>query len=425
MSSDTGWRLFAVLICLFLSDLFTLIKFSYDSLNEIKLKQLEEEDIKNYQLIKRLFENLDSLNSALLIADYLANTAAAALTAHIGYMHFRLKGLIAGIFISTLLILIIGEFTPYALSLEYGKQTIIKFAKIANFIMVVFTPFDRLVSFISGILTRLFGGHKDYIEPKITEDELISAVNLSREEGLIDSDEFGIIENIFEFGDSYAKDAMTPRPEIATIDVESSMEEIIQRFDEEGFSRMPVYEDDLDNIIGILHVKDLLPFVLNDQSADIRTILRKPFFTFEYQRTQALFQEMRQKRIAMAIVIDEYGGTDGIITMEDLVEEIVGEIEDEYDQDDKDIQQINQYVYIVSGMVRLDELNEEIGCDLESEEFETIGGFVIGLFDRLPEVNEKIRYENMEFTVKKTDKNRIEKLRIQILKLEEEKSNDE
>ena len=221
-----------------------------------------------------------------------------------------------------------------------------------------------------------------------------------------------MIYNVFEFGDAQVKDVMTPRTDMISLEVGVSYEKIIETFRAEQFSRIPIYQETTDNIIGILYIKDLIFKANENTEFVIQDYMREPHFTFEFKKTTELFQELRLKRIPMAIVLDEYGGTAGIVTMEDLIEEIVGDIRDEYDDHEKDIEVIKEDEYIVEGSTRIDELNELIGVHIESEDFDSIGGFIVGEFGYIPEVNEVIEYEGIRFVVEEVDRNRIEKLRI-------------
>ncbi len=418
MSSDTVPQILLILLFVFLSGFFSLLKSSYENMNLFKLEKMieaEEIDEKDSLLMKRIIQNPQKVQNSLMIADYLSNALVATLSARIGYRIYGEIGMLIALLIAVILILVIGENTPYSISLIKGDKAAIKFVGLTKTITRVLFPIQTLVKFFSSALATLFGATKDYREPKITEDELITAVNLGAEEGLLDKDEYGLIEKIFQFSDSYAKDVMTPRTDVMALDIEKPLDEMIEIFLEEGYSRMPVYEEDIDNILGVLHVKDILPYVVNNEKIDIRKTLRKPLYTFEYQKTSDLFRQMRMKRSTFAIVLDEYGGTDGIVTLEDLVEEIVGELEDEYDDTyDKDIIRIREGEYILDGMAKIEDINEELDLSLESEEVETIGGFVLEKIDKIPKVNDKLQFENLIFTILEMDKNRIEKMKLNI-----------
>ncbi|MBP3906210.1 MAG: HlyC/CorC family transporter, partial [Peptostreptococcaceae bacterium] len=250
-------------------------------------------------------------------------------------------------------------------------------------------------------------------QPYITEEELKTMVNVSHEEGVLEIEERQIINNVFQFGDMQAKEAMVQRLDMVCINVEESYEEIITNFKLEQFSRMPVYEESVDDIIGIVNIKDIV--FLSDEEIkafDIRNYTREPFFTYEFKKITQLLEEMKKEKSQMAIVVDEYGGTAGLITIEDLVEQIVGDIEDEYDEEYDEIQVIKEDEYIVEGSTKISDVNELIGINLESEEFDSIGGFIIGYLRRLPEEDEVIEVGNIKLCIESLDKNRIKKIRV-------------
>ena len=219
-----------------------------------------------------------------------------------------------------------------------------------------------------------------------------------------------MINIVFDFGESKAKDVMTPRTDIEAVKYDVSRDNLIQFFKDERFSRAPVYGEDIDDIIGIVYFKDVV--FSDEKDFDIKKYMREPFFTYESKSTSELFKIMRTRRIPVAIVLDEYGGTSGLVTLEDLVEEIVGEISDEYDEDEDDIEVVKEDEYIIDGSTHIDDVNEMIGTNIESEDFDTIGGFVIGVLGRFPQKGEKVEYDGIKFVVEEIDKNRIEKLRI-------------
>lgn len=419
MGIDPLPQIIVALVALFLSGFFTLLKYSYQDLNKFKIQEFMEEDLisskKEGQLLV-LLDNLSDLQTAFLISDYFSNAFAAAAIASLGFYYYQLSGMIIAVIIASILILVIGESAPYYISWAMGNKVCIKFVGFA----LAYTKFSRpICSFVSAsakALGSLFGLEKDSKEPKITEDQLFNAMNLSKEQGLLDVNEYGIIEKVFDFSDTYVKDVMTPRTDVVAIDIEdTSMDEIIATFMEEGYSRIPFYENDIDNVLGILHVKDLLP-IIKEKDVDIRKFLRKPIYSFEYQKSAYLFAQMRKNNSTMAIVLDEYGGTDGIVTMEDLIEEIVGEIEDEYDEGsiDDEIRVLNKNAYLLDGALRLEDLDERLNLKLESDEVDTIAGFIFEKFDRIPEQGEVLEYENLVFTILDLDKNRISKIKLQV-----------
>jgi CBS domain containing-hemolysin-like protein len=258
---------------------------------------------------------------------------------------------------------------------------------------------------------RLFGCRSNAKLPSITEEELKSMVNLGEEEGVIEDHEKTMICNVFDFGDQLVKDIMVPRMDIIAININATYEDVIKIIRAEQFSRYPVYSNRIDNIVGILNVKDLV-YLDSKRDFDMKGFVKKPYYTFEFMNTSELFSEMKKRRTHMAIVLDEYGGTAGIVTMEDLVEEIVGEISDEYDMQTNEIETIREGEYIVDGSTRIEELNELIGTDIESEHYESIGGFMIQLLGRLPRQGESVEYMNTRFIIENVEKNRIKKIRV-------------
>ena len=257
------------------------------------------------------------------------------------------------------------------------------------------------------------GIDNDGVKPFITEEELKAMVNVSHEEGVLEMEEREIINNVFQFGDMQAKEAMIQRLDMVAIDIEDSYDEIIELFKSEKLSRLPVYQESIDDIVGILNIKDII--FLSDEEIenfDIKDYVREAFFTYEFKKITQLLEEMKKEKTQMAIVVDEYGGTAGLLTIEDLVEVIVGDIDDEYDEEEEEIVKINDNEYLVEGSTKISDVNEQLGINLESEEFDSIGGFIIGYLKRIPEENEIIEVEDVKFKVESIDKNRTNKIRI-------------
>ena len=290
--------------------------------------------------------------------------------------------------------------------------------------MFVLTPVIYLVNQIALGLLLLLGMDPNKKKEAITEDELRTIVEVSHEEGVIESEERKMINNVFDFGDSVAKDVMVPRIDMVMVDVDSSFEELLDVFREERFTRIPVYEESTDNVIGIINMKDLL-LADKNRPFSIRDFLREPMYTYEYKKTAELMMEMRGTLSNMVIVLDEYGATAGLITLEDMLEEIVGEIRDEYDEDEEDeIREIAPDEYLVQGSTKLDDLNDRLGLSLESQDYDSIGGLVIGLLEHLPEEGESVDHGNLRLLVEHVEKNRIEKVRIEIHKEQEEEETE-
>lgn len=411
---DNSYSGIIILIILIgLSAFFSASETALISLSKIRLRRMVDDEVKNADIISHLVERPSNLLGAILIGNNIANIGASALATSLAINYFgQSKGVAISTVAMTLLILIFAEVTPKSLASQFSEKTSLRVSKPMFYITKLLWPLTYVLTLITNLLVRLLGGTKEGTQPLITEDELKTIVNVSHEEGLLEGDERQMIYNVFEFGDSQAKDVMTPRTNMVAVSAESTYDELVEVFKEENFSRTPVYDEDIDDIIGILHVKDLIFYVDTKESFNLRNLIRPVYYTYEYKPTSLLFDEMRLSRSPVAIILDEYGGTAGIVTTEDLVEEIVGEIRDEYDEEHEDIEVIKEDEYLVEGSMKIDLLNDMIGTNIESEDFDSIGGFVIGLLDRFPDVDEVIEYNNIRFVVEKVEKNRIEKMRI-------------
>ena len=312
----------------------------------------------------------------------------------------------------TILILIFGEITPKSLAAQNSEKIALKVARPLSVITFILNPLVVVFIYITDTFVKILGGEVGKQKPFITEEDLKTMVNVSHEEGILEGEEKQMIYNVFEFGDSKAKDVMTPRTDMTVANVNSTYEELIKLFKEEQFSRLPIYEDTVDNIIGVLYLKDLIFYDNEKEKFTIENHMRIPYFTYEFKSTVDLFADMRLKRVPIAILLDEYGGTTGLVTIEDLVEEIVGDIDDEYDDDENQIEVIKEDEYIVAGNTRINMVNEMIGLNIESEDFDTIGGFVTGLHGQLPNTGDTINYNDTKFIIQNASKNRIIKLKI-------------
>ena len=234
-----------------------------------------------------------------------------------------------------------------------------------------------------------------------------------------------MINNVFDFGDSMAKDIMVPRIDMSCVDIDATYEELMKTFRQDMFTRLPVYEDTTDNVVGIINMKDILLYRQGDQFS-IRDYLRKPHYTYEFKKTSEMLMEMKESPVNVTIVLDEYGATAGMITLEDMLEEIVGEIRDEYDEDEQDsVQKISEREYVIEGSIKLDDLNELLELELDSEDYDSLGGFIIERLDHLPQAGESIEYNNMKFVVQQVDKKRIEKVHLYLPEEEDKEEKEE
>ena len=403
-------------VALYFSYLFTLIENAYLALGPVKMSKLEDLEVKNLSIIKKLVKK-ENIYSSTLLLDYFSNSIAVIFMSLFFYHRWNHLGIIVGILLSTIIVIIFGETLPRNLGKNNYESIVPKYAKFLNFLIIFMRPLSMLINFLSQSIIKIVIKDKTYKEPIITEEDLIDAMDLGMEEGIINKNESMMIQNVIGFKDNFAKDIMTPRTDIVAIDIEDDYDDIMEKISEFSYSRMPVYEDNLDNIIGILNVKEIFHMDRTKPLSENKSYFKKPFFTYEYKPTGTLFSEMRQNKLSVAIVTDEYGGTEGMITFEDIIEKIVGQISDEYDtEEDEDIINIGPGKYLIDASVNIDEINQKFGTELECQEFDSLGGFIIENIDRFPKLNEVLNIAGLKFTIAKKTKNRIEKIILEFPK---------
>lgn len=417
MDSSTGSLVQIVLLVILLigSGFFSASETALMSLSRIKIRHMEEDGVRGAKLVGSLIENSNRLLTSILIGNNIVNIAATSISTSLFISIWGSQGVAAATALMTVLVLVFGEITPKTISASTPEKIALMVAKPIKFFMIILKPVVAVFNVITKIIFKLFGVDDHGVRPFITEEELKTMVNVSHEEGLLEMEEREIINNVFEFGDMQAKEAMVQRLDIVAIDAEDSYEEIIELFKIEKLSRMPVYEETIDDIIGILNIKDVI-FLDDEEIADfdIKKYVRDPFFTYEFKKITQLLEEMKKDKSQMAIVVDEYGGTAGLITIEDLVEVIVGDIEDEFDEEEDEIEVISSNEFLVEGSTKISDVNEVLNINLESEEFDSIGGYIIGYIKHIPEENEVIEVDRVKFNIESVDKNRIKKIRIML-----------
>ena len=421
MDPSDAIQLMVLLLLLALSAFFSSAETAMTTVNKIRIQTMAEDGNKRAATLLKAVNDSGKMLSAVLIGNNIVNLSASALATSVTIKLFgnAAVGLATGIL--TLLILILGEITPKTVATIYSEQLALAYAKVIYGLMVLLTPVIYLVNILSLGLLLLFRIDPNGKNSTMTESELRTILNVSHEEGVIESEERQMIYNVFDFGDSQAKDVMVPRIDVTFVDVESTYDELIEIFREDKFTRLPVYEETTDNIIGIVNMKDLL-LLDSRENFSIRSILREAYFTYEYKNTSELLMEMREDSINFAIVLDEYGATAGLVTLEDLLEEIVGDIRDEYD--DQEEEEITEIVpgeeYLSLGSTKLDDLNEELDIELESEDYDSIGGYIIEQLDRFPVKGEEVTTpQQIRLTVDSVVKNRIELVHIYLPSKEE------
>ena len=410
--SDT-YQIIILLILLALSAFFSSNETALMSVNRIRLRSLADEGNKRAAMALDILENqTPKLLSAILIGNNIVNISASSLATTLAY---SFGGYMVSIvtLILTVLILIFGEITPKNYATINAEKITLRYIPIFKFLMTIMTPVIFIINLFSRGVMRLMRVDPDAASKAMTEEELRTIVDVSHEDGVIESDEKEMIYNVFDLGDATAKDIMVPRVHVTFADVESTYDELIEIFREDKFTRLPVYKDSQNNIVGIINMKDLLLYDKNEEFV-IDRFLRKPHFTYETKSISDLLVEMKDSTFNIAIVLDEYGDMAGLITLEDILEEIVGEIHDEYDEkEDELVQKISDREYIIEGSIHLDDVNDHLNTELDSEDYDSLGGFIIEHLDRLPVAgDEVITEEGIRLIVEKLDKNRIEKVHV-------------
>ncbi len=412
--SETG-QLIAIIILLCLSAFFSSSETALTTVNQIRMRTLADNGDKRAARVLHVTGNPGKMLSAILIGNNIVNLSASSISTSLAIHLFGNTGAGIATGILTFLILIFGEVTPKTMATIKADSMSLTVAAPIGFLMKILTPVIFIINKLSlGLMFLLHVNIKD-AQKKMTEEELRTIVDVSQENGVIEHEERDMIHNLFDFGDAEAKEIMVPRIDMTFVQADATYQEVLDIFRQDMFTRLPVYEDSTDNVIGIINMKD---FLLQNDTPEfsVRNLLREPYFTYEHKNTADLFLEMRKSSISLAIVLDEYGVTAGLITLEDLLEEIVGEIRDEYDADEEDdITRISDREFYVLGSANLDDVSEALSLHFTSDDYDTIGGYCLGLLDHLPEKNEIILTDNnILIRIDRMEKNRIERIYIRL-----------
>ena len=413
METSDILQLVILLVLLSASAFFSSAETALMTSNKLKIRNMAEAGDKRATKVLDITANTDKMLSAILIGNNIVNLSASSISTTLTLKLFGSSLVSVATGILTFLILVFGEITPKNVASKNAEDMALKYIGIISILVIVLTPFIYIVNKVSGLVISIFSKNSDD-NNMVTEDELRAMVEVSHEDGVIENEEKKMIVNVVDFGDTVAGDIMVPRVDMVMVAVDSCYDEILNIFREERYTRIPVYEDSPDNVIGILNVKDFL-LIEDKENFSVKEHLREPLYTFEYKKTSSLMMDMRKTGANIVIVLDEYGITAGLITLEDMLEEIVGEIRDEFDADDDEgITKISESEYIIDGSTNLDDVNERIGLELSSEEYESIGGIIMEKLGRLPIEGEVITFDNIILTVKKMDHARIEKVGLKL-----------
>ena len=410
MDNSPALQLIIILILLALSAFFSSSETALTTVSHLKLRSLADDGNKKAKKVLKVTENSSKLLSAILVGNNIVNISASALATTFCTNMFGSKYIGVSTGILTLLVLIFGEISPKTLATQYALQLSMVVVYPISWLMTLLTPVIFLLNILTGAIFKLFRVDPSAKKASITEAELRTIVNVSHEEGVIEPEEKFMISNVVDFGDALSKDIMIPRADVISADVNSTYEELVDIFKSETYTRIPIYEDSKENIIGILNIKDLFFYreLLDIRYFDLRSILRKPLFVYEYQKTSQIFAEMKTSADSMAIV-----------TMEDLVEEIVGDIRDEYDENENDlIRDLGNHTYDIDASIKLDDLNDKLHTNFQSKDYDSLAGFIIELLDKIPTAGEEAHCEGAHFKVTEVHRNRIERVTLTLLPAE-------
>lgn len=412
MDSSTVIQIVILIFLLAFSAFFSSAETSLTTANKIRMRSLASEGNKRAKTVLWLSDHSPQMLTAILIGNNIVNLSASSLTTSIAYK-FGGSAIVIANAALTILILLFGEITPKTTATLYPEKISLIYAPIVKVFTKIISPLIVLINLLSKGVLFLFHIDANAQNRAMTETELRTIVDVSHEDGVIESEEKEMIYNVFDLGDAKAKDVMVPRVHMTFADINSTYDELIEIFREDKFTRLPIYENTTDNVVGTINMKDLLLYD-NTKDFHVRDILRDAYFTYEYKNISELLVEMREAKFNIAIVLDEYGETAGLITLEDILEEIVGEIHDEYDEDeDEDVKELGTHEYIVEGSTNLDDLNDELGLNLESDDYDSLGGFIIEHLDRLPAAGDEVTTaDGVRLVVEKLDKNRVESVHV-------------
>lgn len=408
-----------LLFLILLSAFFSLSETALTAVTRIKVKKFYEEKVFGAKFLYLLRENPSRMLTTLLVSNNIVNIAAASITTII-FVDFFTKnkifseGIIIGIstLLITFLILVFGEIIPKTTAIKYADKLSLFVAPIVYFLSVIITPIVNFLDWICRPILKIFGVDLKANIPFMTEDELKIILSVGEEEGVIETTENKMIHSIFEFGDTSVKEVMVPLPDIFCLNARSYIKDVYEKIVQDGHSRIPVYEGSPDNIVGIVLAKDLIKIRGKENILTLKDIMRPAMFVPETKKIDELMKQMQTSRTHLAIVVDEYGVVSGLVTLEDLIEEIVGEIKDEFDKEEKDIEVLEDGSILVNAKLSIKDFNEKLKTNIPEGDYETIGGFVLSLIGKLPSVGDFALYQDMKITVEKISKRRITRIKI-------------
>jgi len=397
------------------SAFFSSSETALTSLNVFKIRQMEENGVENSSIVRKLTDNIGKVLTTILIGNNIVNIVTTTLATIFFTDLFGASGAVISTVVLTLTILIFGEVTPKNIASSQSEKVALRVAKPIKFFDIIIKPMSFFLQAITNLLTKMIIGEDHPSQDIVTEEDLKTIVDVSEEQGVINNEESEIINNVFDFGDSDVEDIMTARTNMEAIAVDMDDKDLRDFLKNCKHSRIPVYGKSIDNILGILHMKDIVAFIAEDKDLNIEEMIRPAFYVYDNMHIFDLFKSMRNENVSLAIVIDEYGGTSGIVTIEDIVEELVGEIEDEYDTHLENIFKVNDMEYLVNPSIHINDFNDYFDTGLEQIKNDSIGGYLIDRLGRIPKESDFIEEDGMVISVLQVNRYKLEMLKIDFL----------
>ncbi len=400
-------------VLILLSAFFSSAETALTSVNKMSIRMMLNEGVKRAKMLQKVRDDSGKMLSAILIGNNIVNISASSLMTVFVQRMWGNAAVSVGTGVLTLIVLVFGEIIPKTAATLYAEKIALVYATPIYILMAVLTPIIFIVDKISFVFMRLFGIKKNSDGELITEKEIRAIMGVSQEEGLIEEEELDMINNVFDFGETCAKDIMIPKIDIAMISIDATYDELMHIVKNDKYTRIPVYKDDTDNIVGIINIKDMIIHGVGRNNFEAEKLMYEPFYTIATKDLNDLLVEMRDENHGMCIVLDEYGAVDGLITLEDIIEEIVGEIRDEFDEDEeKAIIKLNDNEYLIEGQLNLVDFNDQFETDIDSDNYESVGGLILEQLDRVPEIGDSVTVDNCKLEVMRMDNMRIDKVKV-------------
>ena len=415
MSQKNWIELILIILGVAGSAFFSSSETALTSLNVFKIRQMEENGVENSSIVRKLTDNIGKVLTTILIGNNIVNIVTTTLATIFFTDLFGASGAVISTVVLTLTILIFGEVTPKNIASSQSEKVALRVAKPIKFFDIIIKPMSFFLQAITNLLTKMIIGEDHPSQDIVTEEDLKTIVDVSEEQGVINNEESEIINNVFDFGDSDVEDIMTARTNMEAIAVDMDDKDLRDFLKNCKHSRIPVYGKSIDNILGILHMKDIVAFIAEDKDLNIEEMIRPAFYVYDNMHIFDLFKSMRNENVSLAIVIDEYGGTSGIVTIEDIVEELVGEIEDEYDTHLETIFKVNDMEYLVNPSIHINDFNDYFDTNLEQIKNDSIGGYLIDRLGRIPKESDFIEEDGMVISVLQVNRYKLEMLKIDFL----------